>query len=118
MTSVKKPGSTAEHSRLVYDVLRAWGSRHELRIWQSNTGAGYPPGRRRLVYFGHVGTPDILGILRGGRWLGIECKTGGAVLNTDQRVFRKMVEGLGGLFIVARSVEDVDRALAEVGLTR
>lgn len=115
--TTKKPGID-NPSRLVYDVLRAWGSRPELRIWRANTGAGYPPGSRRLVYFGLPGTPDIIGILKGGRWLGIECKTGGAILNTDQRVFKKMIEELGGLYILARSVEDVDRALAGVGLTK
>jgi len=111
-----RPGNP---NRLVHDVLVAWGSHPRLCLWRSNTGAGYPPGSSRLVTFGLPGTPDVIGILGpGGLWVGIECKTGSGRLSAEQKVFCDVLTSLGGLFVLAHSVEDVDRAFAEVGVTR
>jgi hypothetical protein len=62
------------------------------------------------VDFGVKGMADISGILKHSSGLGlrleIEIKTGGARQEPDQKNFEKMVKSLGGLYTVARSVQD------------
>lgn len=68
-------------------------------------------GQRTLVGLG-VGSADIVGILPGGRALACECKTGRGELSAEQARFFRAVNAVGGLGFVARSVEDVRRAVA------
>lgn len=58
--------------------------------WRSNTGATERTdviGRKRFVRFGTKGSPDIMGIMGGGRFLGIECKMPGKPQSDDQRAW-------------------------------
>lgn len=104
-------------SWVVYDVLRLWGHHPRLRLWRQNTGGALLKGR--LVTFGTPGCADILGIIAPtGRFLAIECKTTTGKQSEDQKSFQRMVEAMGGLYVLARSVGDIDRALAELGITR
>lgn len=66
--------------------------------------------------YGVPGQPDIGGILAGGRHLGIEAKMMGNVPSDDQLAYRAMFERFGGLYILAYSVDDVDRALRGAGV--
>lgn len=61
------------------------------------------------------GRPDFDCCVRG-RSVFIEVKTGGGVLDSDQRKERARIETAGGLYIEARSVDDVEDALVEAGL--
>lgn len=106
-------------SHLIHAILAAWGAHPRARLWRQNTGKGYPPGSNRLVTFGVPGTPDICGIIAPqGRWLGIECKSAKGRQREDQETFQRVIERFGGLYVLARSVDDVDRALAELGVHR
>lgn len=59
-----------------------------------------------LIQFGVAGEPDVELILKGsGRYCGFEVKTGNAVQRANQKRFEKMIESIGGIYIVARSVE-------------
>jgi hypothetical protein len=103
------------------------------RVWKQPTGVGYPKRavdvlagalraiaaghglvatahaalesfkRIRPIHYGVEGGADISGILVDGRRLEVECKTGGGVLEPQQRVFRDMIVAHGGLHIEARS---------------
>lgn len=64
---------------------------------------------------GLTGSSDILACIRG-RFIGIECKTGTGSLSTPQRRFRDAVVRHGGIFIEARSVEQVVETLRAEGL--
>lgn len=82
--------------------------------WKQNTGAVVVRAEEEsrkgtLVRFSFPGCADILGILpaQGGRFLAVECKTGSGVLSDDQVAFKELVEGAGGLFIEARSIDDL-----------
>jgi hypothetical protein len=100
-----------EHEKLVRDILVTFGSGHGLRIWKNNTGAVKIDDR--FLSFGLKGSADILGIIGGqGKFLAIEVKTGRGRQTKEQKAFQKMIETHGGLYILARSVEDVKKALA------
>lgn len=106
-------------SRLIHDILAAWGAHPRVRLWRQNTGKGYPPGSSRLVTFGVPGQGDISGIVApSGRRLEIECKSARGRQREDQEMFQRVIERFGGVYVLARSVEDVDRALAACGVTR
>jgi len=112
---------------LLFEILSTWGAHHSLRIWRANTGMGWfkngEPARKTdpgayPVRFGTPGQGDISGlVLPSGRRLEIECKakTG---QSADQKSFQRMIEGFGGLYVLARSIDDVDRALMALGVRR
>jgi ABC-type phosphonate transport system ATPase subunit len=74
-----------------------------------NTGMFQVEGR--FIKAGFRGCSDILGMLKGGRLLAVECKSGKGKETTDQAAFGARVAADGGLYIVARSVDDVMEGL-------
>ena len=101
---------------LVQSILIEFGARSDLRMWRSNTGAamwrksnGSSGG---MVRFGMPGQADISGIMRpGGRRIEIECKTKNGRQSKEQQAWQRMIEWAGGLYVIARSIEDVRLAL-------
>lgn len=96
---------------ILQGVLLALGSRPDCRVWRNNTGKLPDPRSGRWVSFGLKGSADILGLLRGGRFLAIETKTPAGRLRPEQLAFQRMVESLGGLYVIARSVSDAVSAV-------
>ena len=92
-------------------ILREFGTRPDMRLWRQNTGAARVG--RRFIRFGVPGQADLTGILPGGRRLEIEVKSDTGRQTDDQRNFQNMIERFGGLYVLARSVDDVRRALGE-----
>ncbi|MFA6242583.1 MAG: hypothetical protein WC655_16720 [Candidatus Hydrogenedentales bacterium] len=86
--------------------------RPDIKVWRQNCGA-FVVGKR-FVRFGIPGQADITGIMKGGRRIEIEVKTKRGKLSPEQETFRKMIEDCGGLYIVARDLDDVLAALAEL----
>ncbi len=75
--------------------------------WRNNT-VGKVAGR----YIGHCnGLPDILGVLPGGRFLGVECKIGKGKQSGTQVYMQGKIERAGGTYILARSIDDVIKEL-------
>lgn len=63
----------------------------------------------RLISFGLPGSSDLLGIISPhGKILCIEVKTGNARQSKQQKAFQNMVIKFGGIYVVARSIHDVD----------
>lgn len=94
----------AEHQKLLDDLLFAFGSMPNVRVWVRNVGVGVVGDR--VIRYGIKGESDIDGIVSpNGRRLCIEVKTGKAVLSLDQKRFRAMILRFGGIYIEARSVE-------------
>lgn len=103
-------------AKIQYTILLAFGATPHMRLWRNNSGllwAPGPGGTMRRVRASAEGAPDIIGVLRGGRFIGIEVKAERGRQDAAQVAFQKMVEAMGGLYIVARSVEDVRRQLPE-----
>jgi len=102
------------------EILIAWGAHPSVRLWRANAGQAWVPTKdgARPVQMNVPGCADLIGIGPGGRFLGIETKSASDSMRESQKNFRAMVERLGGIYIVARSVEDVDRALEAAGVRR
>lgn len=79
-------------------------------VYRMNTG-GMQDAHGNHVRFGFAGSPDIHGMLKGGRSLYVECKRRTTKPTADQQAFIDNVNRHGGLAFVARSVEDVILAL-------
>lgn len=91
-------------------------------VWRNNSRTVMMPGKggkMRPMFFGKVGSPDIIGILPGGRFIGVECKkplgpkggTGGSVQSAEQVEFEKECKARHGLYVLARSSHDVHEAI-------
>ena len=95
------------------DILREFGTLPWLRIWRANTGVARIGDR--VVRFGVPGQADLTGILPDGRRLEIEVKSPTGRQSPDQQAYQRIIEKFNGVYILARSVEDVRRQLAAAG---
>ena len=85
-------------------------------LWAArmNSGKGKllrPDGTQTWISFGFTGCPDIMGMLRDGRYLAIECKRSGGRVRPEQRQHITQAADHGAVAIIARSLEDVQKAL-------
>lgn len=82
-----------------------------------NTGVAVPLNGTRPVRYGVNGQADISGILMGkGTRLEIECKAEKSGYQSKvQKAYQRGIERFGGVYILARSVDDVWAALAPLG---
>ena len=62
----------------------------------------------RYQSYGFPGSPDILGIMPDGRYLGIEVKTGSAIQNKNQIKFMKKINENNGIYLIVRRIEDLE----------
>lgn len=107
---------------------RWWG-------WKNQTGAGMlvpfgkwhaaprEAGKVTLPFVGAAhafetgrrGSPDRVGVFRddagNGRFVAIELKTGINSQSEDQRYAERVITSLGGTYVLARDVRDVERVL-------
>ena len=63
------------------------------------------------IKIGTKGMADIAGLYKG-RMIQIECKVGRDFQKPEQLAWQKMIERFGGIYILARSIEDVERGLS------
>ena len=65
----------------------------------------------RVVELGDAGWPDIIGVLPGGAFIGIEVKTAtGKVEDSQKKKFQEL-QGKGALVYVVRNLEELREAL-------
>lgn len=75
--------------------------------WRNNTGA-MKTEHGSFIRFGAIGSPDIFAVLPpAGQLVGIEVKDTTGRLSPDQKRFGERLERAGGLYVVARSLDDV-----------
>lgn len=118
----------ATEAQLQHDILKTWGAHPRIRFARINIGVGWfangKPARKTdpgayPVHFGVPGTADICGLIApDGRFLAIECKSATGTQSAEQETFQRVVRAMGGVYILARSVADVDARLAALGVTR
>ena len=102
------PRTEQEIQKQILDEL---GKRPDVYVWRQNTGVAKAHGHR--VRFGHVGSGDISGLVKGGRRLEIEVKTPTGIVSDAQLKFGQRVNELGGIWFVARSFDEAMRKLKE-----
>jgi hypothetical protein len=81
--------------------------------WNNPTGA--LKVEDRFIRYGCPGSPDILGCIKG-RFVGIEAKVGKDRQSPKQQNFAAAVRAAGGVYILARSVDDVTNTLKLEGI--
>jgi hypothetical protein len=91
-------------------ILNHLPLRGDVFAWRNNTGQAEIDGRE--VRFGKKGSADILGVWApSGRFIAIETKTKNGILSEDQKRWSADFIAFGGLYIIARSVHDVENSL-------
>lgn len=81
-------------------------------FWRVNNGSVFDPGFggfRKMASFSRKGVADIY-VLKGGVSYFIEVKGYSGKLSEDQIEFQKDIEREGGIFILAKSIDDVLKA--------
>lgn len=63
--------------------------------------------------YGYDGEPDMI-VCYQGRYIAIEGKTSTGQQEHDQEVVQGEIEDAGGLYIIARSVEDVQKVIQSI----
>jgi predicted RecB family endonuclease len=79
--------------------------------WKNTTAGIYVKARNTYIPSHAPGVSDILGVLKGGRFLAIEVKAAKGRVSPHQQLFLDSINGAGGLAFVARSVEEVKAQL-------
>jgi len=104
--------NSAAHSKLVADILIAL-SRAGVLCWKQHQGYMLTLSGNR-VRVGQKGAGDVNATLPPrGRYASIDAKTGDGQQTKDQENWQKAVELRGGLYIVARSVDDALRLVEQ-----
>lgn len=93
----------------MYHILAKLNLSRYGRFWSQPTGAAYRDGE--LIRYGFLGSADISGIIKGGYRVEIEVKTGQAIQRKNQKIFEKNIKMWGGIYFVARSVDDAVKSL-------
>jgi hypothetical protein len=114
MASEKGTQPVIKEKALQNDILRAFGTRPGLRLWRANCGVARMG--ERVIRFGIPGQADLTGILPDGRRLEIEVKSATGRQTPEQIAFEHMIERFNGIYILARSTNDVRQRLAALGI--
>lgn len=100
---------TIESTALVNDTLVALTALPETMAWRTNSGqAFWPSGQPVTVNV--KGCGDISGV-RKGRAFSVECKYRSGKPGPSQRKFRDAWQAAGGVYIVAKSVDQASSDL-------
>jgi hypothetical protein len=110
--TVKRPrrrrAKAEREAPVVHDCLK-WLHDRGIFAWRQNSGTAWIGGQP--VTFGYPGAGDITGILPDGRRLEIECKSPTGTQSPKQKEFEAKVVASRGVYILVRSVEDLERWL-------
>lgn len=92
------------------EILKRYANHPRVALWRQNTGAA--KFGKSFVRFGLPGQADLSGILSpSGRAVFIECKSDRGKQSPEQITFQRFIEKHGGLYVLARTLNDVQVAL-------
>ncbi len=98
------PEKESDIQRTILDWLAA------KRIFHYRQNSGAVKTEDRFFRFGTVGAPDIVAVIAG-QYIGIEVKAPRGSQSPGQREFEGRLRMAGGTYVLARSLEDVEKAL-------
>ena len=107
--------SNQSESQIQSAIRLALGQRDDVMLFRINVGKFRPLNgpQNRVIQSAPPGVPDLLGVLGpDGRAIAIEVKHVKGRQGPEQVAFQKAWEARGGLYVVARSVDDV---IARIG---
>lgn len=88
------------------------GQRDDIMLFRINVGKFRPmEGGPRVIQSAPEGTPDLLGVMTPGRAIAIEVKAPKGRQRDAQVAFQKAWEARGGIYVLAKSIDDVYRGL-------
>lgn len=95
------------------EIRLALGMRDDIFMFRINVGKFRPleGDMRRVIQSAPEGTPDLMGVIYPGKAFGIEVKNAKGKQREAQIKWQAAWEKRGGIYILARSVEDVARGL-------
>jgi len=103
--------ATPKESDSLREVMQALRN-HPLVGWVQRQNSGVAKVSGRFIKFGWRGCSDILGQLKDGRLLAVECKRlVGGKLTREQASFLEQVRQCGGVAFVASTMKDVHNNL-------
>jgi len=98
--------------RAVQKACVAWLRRLGAIVAVTDAGAAYRAG----AFFGDAipaGWPDITGLLPDGRFVGVECKAERSRQSAAQKRVEQEIRRRNGIYVLARSVEDLAKGIAD-----
>lgn len=115
MTTTYDPLYYASEAEIQSAILDYLAARRILafRVNSGNLLLQNADGSSRRIKLAPKGTADIIGIAPGGRFMAIEVKDRKGKQTPEQLEFEKKVIEAGGYYLLARSVEDVERWLKD-----
>jgi len=97
---------------LQQEIRLALGQRQDIMMFRINVGKFRPlDGGPRVIQSAPEGTPDLLGVISPGRAFAIEVKAPRGKQRDVQIAWQTAWEKRGGIYILARSLDDVYRGL-------
>lgn len=106
---------------MVVKACIEWLCLHGCDIIRNNTGAFKKSYRRNdgstaeyHVRVGKKGSGDILACSPYGRWIEVEAKFGKNGQQPEQVLRQQQIESRGGVYIVARSIDDLETRKADI----
>lgn len=99
-------------SQIVSACIR-WLWANGCYVWRQNTG-GFKDKRGQYVSFGTRGCADIIGVTPTGKFIGCECKSAKGKPSEAQDLFRDRIQAKNGLYVLARSTDDLERRKGEI----
>ena len=96
----------------ILDWLRMHGA-WAIRVNSGGKQVESKKGQKHFIRMAPAGTPDIFSVWPGGLALLIECKLPGNKPTELQNATLETIREIGGLAVVAYSIDDVEKALRE-----
>ena len=97
---------------LQQEIRLALGQRQDIMMFRINVGKFRPlDGGPRVIQSAPEGTPDLLGVITPGRAFAIEVKAQRGKQRDVQVAWQVAWEKRGGIYILARSLDDVYKGL-------
>ena len=101
-----------EEAALQQQIRLALGLRDDIMMFRINVGKFRPlDGGQRVIQSAPEGTPDLLGVIAPGRAFAIEVKAQRGKQRQVQAAWQLAWERRGGIYILARSLDDVYKGL-------
>lgn len=97
--------STACSEKDIRDVCLEYLQKKGYFVWRDKQGT--TNSKKGVMFPESRGCPDIIGLTKQGRLMGIEIKKPGGKLSIEQHSFLERIKESGGIAIIATCLQDV-----------